>query len=210
MGGTSSGQAKTGEDFKFGSGTVTINPGQVTVFVPVTIYGDTDKEDTEFFNFIVSNVSGANLASGGIIHIEKGWIIDDDTATAPPPPEPEPEPTGPVYLSIDTNDPSEFEGSDGSWVEFDFFVRRSGDLDQRTDYRITFQGYGGTPLTADDFYDGQFPEDHGSFVRERTESGSPYVYDRILFRRRTSTFARSSHRLNRTSSFPISMPTQLS
>lgn len=163
IGGSADGQAETGKDFKFGAGTVVIPAGSYQAFVPVTVYGDDEAEDNESFSFIVSNVKGAELAGGGIIRIEKGWILDDDTANAPPPPEPEPNPPGEVYLSIETNDPSEYEGTGGGYVEYDFIVRRSGDLDQRTDYKVQFQGYGGTPLTADDFYDGSFPEELGRF-----------------------------------------------
>lgn len=163
VGGTKSGQAETGSDFDFQSGTYVIPAGQTTVFLPVEIKGDTKKEPNESFSFIVANVSGVELASGGLVHIEKGWILDDDSADAPPPPEPDPEPKGSVYLSIETNDPSELEGSDGSYVEYDFIIRRTGDLNQRTDFKIEFDGYGSSPLTADDFWNGEFPSEHGRF-----------------------------------------------
>ena len=163
MGGSGVGQATTNQDMKMGSGSVTIPAGEVAVFVPVTVYGDTNKEGTESFNFYVYSVNGAEHAGGGLVRIEKGWILDDDTASAPPPPEPVPDPAGPVYLSIEAQDPSEYEGSDGGYVELSFVVRRTGDLDQRTDFKVSFTGYGSSPLTEDDFYNGTFPEELRSF-----------------------------------------------
>jgi Ca2+-binding RTX toxin-like protein len=160
-GGNLKGQATAGSDFKFDAATHVFAPGQVASSVSVTVYGDTKTETDEYFDFLVSNLVGATLASGGRIEIVKGWIINDDADRVPPPPPKDP--PGNVYLSIETNDPSEYEGADGTSVEYDFYVSRTGDLDQRTDYHIGIGGYGASPATADDFDILRYPDEDGSF-----------------------------------------------
>ncbi len=164
VGGNTSVMASTNSDFKFASGTYVFNPGEVTAFVPVTIHSDTKVEGNEYFNFLVSNLIGAELAGGGQIKAAKGWIIDDDARVAPPPPPPPlEEEKGSVYLRLEAGDPSEVEGPDGATVEYDFYVYRTGDLYQRTEYHLEIDGYGATPASADDFVINRFPDDHGTF-----------------------------------------------
>ncbi|SIT18720.1 Hemolysin-type calcium-binding repeat-containing protein, partial [Roseivivax lentus] len=165
-GGNSLGLATTGTDFEFAIDTIIFNPGETLKSIPITVFGDRLEEPDEYLNFLVSNVTGAELARGGAFVIEKGYIRDDDSPTAAEPdPEPEPpeEPDGPVYLTIESRDESQFEGSDGATVKYDFTVQRTGDLSQQTDFRIDVSGYGANAANSADFDGGSFPAISGSF-----------------------------------------------
>ncbi|MCV2891242.1 Calx-beta domain-containing protein [Ruegeria aquimaris] len=164
VGGNNMGEATVGEDFRpLSSASFTIPTGESSLTVRVPIIGDTRVEGTETVRLFISSLSGAEPAPGTIIPVATGYISDDDSAAPPPEPDPETTPAGPVYLTIETNDPSEYEGPEGSFVEYDFIIRRSGDLSVRTDYRIEFEGYGATPASADDFEPNAWNDELGSF-----------------------------------------------
>ena len=64
--------ATAGSDFEaFYARTFTIPAGQLTVGVPVRIFGDTRVEANEVFNVAISNVSGAQLAQGPYVDVER-------------------------------------------------------------------------------------------------------------------------------------------
>jgi hypothetical protein len=86
-------------DYVGKSGTLSINPGDVTGTISVTVNGDTKSEPDETFNLNLSSPEHATIADGQGI----GTIKNDDGSTPPPS-------TKPV-LSI--NDVSKYEGNRG-------------------------------------------------------------------------------------------------
>ncbi len=75
FGGTASGN---GVDYTLPSGTVTVNPGDWTATLPLTIINDSIVESDETVKIVISNPSGATL-DGNKFHTYT--IVDDDVAT---------------------------------------------------------------------------------------------------------------------------------
>ena len=74
---TSGGTATAGVDFQSASGTLTFNPGTVSLPLPVAVVGDTLIEQDETFGVNLSNAVGATL---GDVQAD-GLISDDDAAS---------------------------------------------------------------------------------------------------------------------------------
>lgn len=75
---TANGTAAAGSDYTATSGTLTFNPGVISLPVSVGILGDTAQEANETFYLNLSNPGGATLAdSQGV-----GTIVNDDTSPA--------------------------------------------------------------------------------------------------------------------------------
>ena len=72
---TADATAAAGSDYTGVSGTVSIFPGETTVFIPVQINGDTDNEASEAFLVNLSNPAGANIVRGQAV----GTIMNDDS-----------------------------------------------------------------------------------------------------------------------------------
>lgn len=61
---TVDGTAKSGEDYIAASGTATITSGKTYTSIPVEIIGDSNVEEDETFELILSNPQGAKFPSG--------------------------------------------------------------------------------------------------------------------------------------------------
>ena len=103
---TADGTANAGSDYVAGSGTLTINPGELTKQVPITINGDQTFEPNETFFVNLSGPVNATISDSQ----GQGTITNDDAA--PPTP------------NITIDDPSVAEGDAGSKA-LDFTVSLS-------------------------------------------------------------------------------------
>ncbi len=165
------GWARSGTDFNSSVGTAVILAGQTFVDLQLQVRGDTRIEGTEKLGFVLLNPIGATFADGARIYTIEGTIRDNDAPSTPPPPPPAPaRPIGPIYVSIEADDASLVEGPDGTFTEFDFIVRRTGDLSVETRVRYEISGFGATPVTPDDFGADAFPTSNHTFgVGETTD-----------------------------------------
>jgi outer membrane autotransporter protein len=67
------------EDYEARSGSVSFAPGQTVGAIPITIHGDTESENTETFDLIITDVVGPATGGGGA----RISIITDDDADDP-------------------------------------------------------------------------------------------------------------------------------
>ncbi len=74
---TADGTATAGSDYNAASGTLTFAAGQTSKTITVAVRGDTLVEGTETFRVVLSNATGATIASG----TGTGTITDDDQAS---------------------------------------------------------------------------------------------------------------------------------
>ncbi|WP_246730183.1 Calx-beta domain-containing protein [Nitratireductor mangrovi] len=191
LGGTKYGEATTNVDLEFNATTFVLPAGALTARVPVVILGDRDIEPDETYSIIVSNLSGAELASGDLIAIRKGVIRNDDGESDPTPdPEPETMPPGPVFLELRETSISQVEGPEGTETVYEFSLHRSGDLSVTTKARFEVEGYGAAAADPDDFVGGGYPSLNVTFgpgdtrehfhVRVRGDGESePHEYFRV-------------------------------
>lgn len=77
---TSDGSTQAGLDYQATSGTLTFNPGEMTKYVPVLVYGDTLYEQNDFFYMRLSNA--AYCVIGGTNYNATAYINNDDAAPA--------------------------------------------------------------------------------------------------------------------------------
>ncbi len=152
------GWAKTNIDVKLRTGTGIILAGETFVDIPVTVIGDTRVEKDEKFTILLSNPWNAKFATGEIVYLINGMVKDNDAPSTPPPePPPPPKPTGPIYLALEADDASLLEGATGTFTEFEFDVRRTGDLSVETRVRYEVLGFGAAPADGSDFDGGSLP-----------------------------------------------------
>ncbi len=74
---TSDGTAISGSDYQASNGTVTFNPGETSLLLPVVVIGDTDNEPDESFSVTLSNATNVTIATA----TATGTIFDDDGNT---------------------------------------------------------------------------------------------------------------------------------
>lgn len=92
---TSDGSTQAGLDYQVTNGTLTFNPGEMTKYVPVLVYGDTLYEQNDFFYMRLSN--SAYCVVGGTNYNATAYINNDDATP-----------------TLSVNDVSLVEGNSGS------------------------------------------------------------------------------------------------
>jgi hypothetical protein len=75
---TSDGSTTAGLDYQAASGRMTFNPGEMTKYVSVPVYGDTLYEQNDFFHMRLSNA--AYCVIGGTNYMATAYINNDDAA----------------------------------------------------------------------------------------------------------------------------------
>jgi hypothetical protein len=127
---TSDGSTTAGSDYQATSGTLTFNPGEMTKYVSVVVYGDTTYEQNDFFYMRLSNA--AYCVIGGTNYQATAYINNDDAAP-----------------TLSVNDVSVVEGNSGT-VNAVFTVSLSAvsGLPATTYY----QTVAGTATSGTDYY----------------------------------------------------------
>lgn len=107
---TVDGTALAGEDYEEASGTLTFEPGTTSQTITVLVNGDTDPEEDETFEVVLSSPQNATISQGSA----PGVIIDDDQ---------------PILPTLSIADPQLPEGNSGI-TDFEFTVTLSEASDQ--------------------------------------------------------------------------------
>lgn len=135
---TQGGTATSGTDFIAAVGTLTFAPGETVKTVNVSVVPDTQAEGNETLSLVLSNASGATLATGSAT----GTIVDDDVPVSPPPPPPPPPPP-----SVSVGDVRVNEGN--STGSLNFAVKLSAASASTVTVRFTTQN--GTATASSDY-----------------------------------------------------------
>ncbi len=129
---TSNGSATAGADYTAKTSTVTIQPGQTTASVFVTVAQDAVQESNEWFQVKLTSTSSGHIDNGDQHHdtYGTGWVLDDD----------------PARLSIVDAKPA------NEYNDLDFPVRLSAPLATPVTVKVSTAPAAGTASAGADYY----------------------------------------------------------
>ena len=134
------------------SGTLTFAPGVATQTVVVNVAGDTEIENTEVFDLVLSGATGAAISTPSL----RGTILGDDST---------------VSIAATSANKPEGTGAAGATTPFTFTVTRSGTNTVAQNVAWTVSGVTGSgtqPADAADFAGGVLPTGVVSFAVGQT------------------------------------------
>jgi len=133
---TQAGTATSGTDYNAVAGTLTFAPGETVKTVQVSVVADTAAEGNESFQVVLSNPTGATIATG----TATGTIVDDDLPVSPP----SPPPPAPV---VSVSDVRANEGNTAGAISFTIRLSAAS----TSPVTVRFDTQNGTALAGSDF-----------------------------------------------------------
>ena len=133
---TQAGTATSGTDYNAVAGTLTFAPGETVKTVQVSVVADMAAEGNESFQVVLSNPTGATIATG----TATGTIVDDDLPVSPP----SPPPPAPV---VSVSDVRANEGNTAGAISFTIRLSAAS----TSPVTVRFDTQNGTALAGSDF-----------------------------------------------------------